>query len=152
MQKNSKYLELSVSGKWISLARLWLVDNAPCSRETMFVELSVLMPGTVRKEDNALYGPVELIREAYRRIYGTKSIPENISKPSFGRTVGPTSEIRRMLQGGMALGTKALSRFKSGRNLVRKLISRGEAVRRADGLIVASSPKDYATKETANPA
>jgi hypothetical protein len=60
------------------MARVWLIDNVPCSREKFFVELGMLMPSTVRGERGQLLLPQTLLRQAYQRIYGSTLIPETI--------------------------------------------------------------------------
>lgn len=43
-EKSDKYLKLSLSGKWIALASLWLQDNCPCLVSDYYLEVSKLMP------------------------------------------------------------------------------------------------------------
>lgn len=67
MQEASEYLELSLSGRWISIARKWLEKNAPCSIDDYIVSVSKLMPthilnGTVRSSQ------VSLAKEALIRL------------------------------------------------------------------------------------
>ena len=106
MQKpctTTKYTELANSGKWIALARVWLNDNVPCSREKYFVELGLLMPSTVRGDKNKLLLPQSLLRQAYQRIYGSSVIPETIvSVPSIKKK-GTTGKILDALREGRTI-------------------------------------------------
>jgi hypothetical protein len=133
MQVNSKYSKLSLSGKWIALARLWLCDNAPCSREFMFVELGAIMPTTVR------IGPVlatreKLVAEAHRRIYGTSDIPPEIPKPaSTGmRKTGATDTLRSMLA-TMPFVVASDTKVYNAPRLLGLLAAKGEAIRISRG-------------------
>jgi len=84
----TKYIELANAGKWVALARLWLNDNAPCSREKFFVELGLLMPSTVRGGRNVLLPRQTLVRQAYRMIYKSAKIPHVIEPPPAYKTKG----------------------------------------------------------------
>lgn len=82
MQETSKYTELAMNHQWIALARLWLEDNAPCSREKMFVELGMLMPDTIRTSGiSPIASKQSLVKMAYRKIYGTSNVTEVIERP-----------------------------------------------------------------------
>lgn len=79
MSEACRYLELSVKGHWVALGREWLSNNAPCSREKMFVELGRLMPNDVRKANGyGMYNPITLVRMCYKKLYGSGPIPEQI--------------------------------------------------------------------------
>jgi len=67
--------------QWVSLARLWFEKNTPCSREKMFVELGALMPDTIRRSSDRIHCKFSLVKDAYRRIYGTSVIDETIGIP-----------------------------------------------------------------------
>lgn len=81
MQEASKYTELAMNHQWIALARLWLENNAPCSREKMFVELGMLMPDTIRRNGGSIAGKHTLVKQAYCSIFGTQNIPDEVPRP-----------------------------------------------------------------------
>lgn len=136
MSETSKYSKLAMSGKWISLARLWIEDNAPCSREKMFVELGSLMPGHIRASNESLYTSSQLVKQAYKRIFKTNSIPNVIEKPVV--TVrfqdGVTHQIREMLRQHEILNYSQIKHLKNAGSLISRLVKEGECVRVAPRL------------------
>jgi hypothetical protein len=70
MQKNSEYVELSLEGKWGTLARKWLSKNAPCAVDDYLVSVSKLMPTHIVKHDGRL-SQATLARHALKRMKAT---------------------------------------------------------------------------------
>ena len=67
MQEASEYLELSLSGKWASIARKWLEKNAPCSVEDYIVGVARHMPTHIASRDGRL-SQVQLAKQAMGRL------------------------------------------------------------------------------------
>lgn len=139
MQSNSTYYELSVANKWISLTRKWLEENAPCSREFMFMNLSPLMPGTVRRGVK-IETKEDLVREAFRRIFGTADIPSIINKPPEKKFVGngTTEKLRRLLAESVSVDLRDVRQLKNSSRLLCMLVNRGEAERIGKGVYKAT--------------
>jgi hypothetical protein len=129
MQKpraKTKYTELANSGKWIALARAWLNDNAPCSREKYFVELGMLMPSTVRGTKNKLLLPQSLLRRAYYSIYGSLIIPETIvCLPSIEKKAkGTTVKILDALREGRTICKEDFPESKCFQRLISRAVKK----------------------------
>lgn len=131
MQKPSaktKYTELANSGKWIALARAWLNENVPCSREQYFIELGMLMPSTIRGDKNRLLPTQALLRAAYYRIYGRSDIPQTIScVPSIKREPkGITGKILDALREGRTISKYDFPETKYFQTLLSRAIKRND--------------------------
>lgn len=138
MRQTCKYANLALSNKWISLFRSWVDDNAPCSRQMMFDELLPLMPTSIRS-GRKLASQSWLLREAFRRVYGTAVIPNVILKPpSKVVPKGYTAEIRQALLEREIVRASDFPHIKNATSLLIQLHAKGEAVRIGKGKYVAA--------------
>ena len=72
---SDRYLELSLSGRWIKLASKWLRDNCPCSVSDYYAYCAPLMPthiGRFRRHQNP---KIATARDALGRL--TKGVSKN---------------------------------------------------------------------------
>lgn len=135
MSPDSKYSQLAIDGKWISLAKLWITENSPCSRDKMFTELGMLMPSTVRRGER-LASRSSLVSEAYMMLYKTKQIPEQIEKYKVKTTLrnGSTDKIRVALSEKETVSLSDLRHLKSHSRLILWLLKKGECERVSVGV------------------
>lgn len=134
MQEDSVYTELALNYQWVSLARLWLERNTPCSREKMFVELGALMPDTIRRSSDRIHCKFSLVKDAYRRIYGTNVIGETIERPPKKMKVGK-GYTARILDAAKHNPIKRSSfpDIQNASTFISQLYKRGLLVRNEDG-------------------
>ena len=133
MQEISKYTELAMNHQWIALARLWIENNAPCSREKMFIELGMLMPDTIRFHAGGIAAKHALVREAYRRIFGTLTIPDEIqAPPAKASCKGYTKEILQAAK-EKAVRPGDFPHIKRAATLMSNLRKRGVIKKNDDG-------------------
>jgi hypothetical protein len=64
----SKMLELSLQGKWIRLARVWLEQNGPCTLQEYMIGVIPLMPTHIRLAGKQRATEAELAKAALRRF------------------------------------------------------------------------------------
>ena len=69
MDRNrQKYVELSLAGKWVSMAREIILDN-PGIEESRFIEIAApLMPTHIDRHDGKKVGQVRLAAESIRHL------------------------------------------------------------------------------------
>ena len=66
--RSDKYLELSLQGKWIAVARSWLEDNCPCSIDKYYQCVSQLMPTHIAMCRANSFPQLMLCRKALVRL------------------------------------------------------------------------------------
>lgn len=93
MQEASEYLELSLSGKWGSIARKWLEKNAPCTVEDYLVSVSRFMPTHILRGGSERISQIGLARSALVRI-NPPIVDGFIQKPKRHSAKGYTERIR----------------------------------------------------------
>jgi hypothetical protein len=93
-----KYVELSLAGKWVSLAREIIIDN-PGIEESRFIEIAApLMPTHINRRKGRKNGQVKLATESIRHLVKLqKSVllvdGKLTSKPKVSFTKGYCKEI-----------------------------------------------------------
>lgn len=137
MPQISEYLEKSLKGKWISLARQWLEKNGPCSVEHYMVSVRPLMPthicyeGSDKRRTQQQLAWFAIRRIADRSQDGLLHIkPRKLS----GQKKGSTDEIRRIVEQHGVINARELRHIKNGSSLLSQLCRKGEIRRLGKGV------------------
>lgn len=149
MDRNrQKYVELSLAGKWISLAREIIIDN-PGITESRFVEIAApLMPTHIQRNGKKAAQVHLAMRSLQHLIRVCKTVflvdGKLTSKTKGNSTLGKgyTFEIERFAASNGSVSAKDLPHIKYFRDLANGLCKRGVLVRLGSG--------SYATKEANN--
>lgn len=121
--------------KWISIARVWLVQNTPCTKLDAIQGIASVMPLGIRKR-NRIAGRTSLACEAIRRIYDKRlaDLPETLEKPQHKnpRYTGVTGRIVELASHPNGVSYSEIKSIKNVRQLVRNLVLSGRLRRDGD--------------------
>lgn len=130
MQKNSEYVELSLNGQWIALARKWAEKNAPCEIDHYLVQVSKHMPTHMIDRKGNRVSQVGLARRALRHFRPV--IEENILVSVPKKKITGKGYTQAILQSALQNGYVVRSDFPNVKHFgqfAKSLASRGYLVR-----------------------
>lgn len=137
MQSDCKYLEQSLNGKWISLARQWLSEHGPVTTEQYMTSVRPIMPshitfGKIRKSQSFL------ARRALRIVAVQQEDGHWIVKPLNRKKTGATDEMRRILSLHNTVTFEEIRHIKNFAGVLDNLLRRGEVIRVSKGVYQAA--------------
>lgn len=120
--------------RWISVARDWLIQNAPCTKLDAIHGVANIMPLGIRR-----YGKVvsrtQLACEALYRIYEVKlsELPSVLEKPAAvkNRGTGVTRQILELTSSDNGASRSQIKTLKNGIKIASNLVAEG--ILRRDG-------------------
>jgi len=130
MQKNSNYVELSLKGKWIALARAWLEKNTPCEIDHYLVQASKLMPTHTLGKRGERISQVGLAKRALGHLRAVVDGNIIVSVPK--KTIQGKGYTQAILQSALQNGYVVRSDFPNVKHFgqfAKSLASRGYLVR-----------------------
>lgn len=120
--------------RWISVARDWLIQNAPCTKLTAIQGIATVMPLGVRR-DRKVASRTDLACEALYRIYEVKltDLPDVLEKPPAINTyqTGVTRQIMELASSQEGVLRSQIKPLKNGLSIAGHLVAR--KILRRDG-------------------
>jgi len=139
MQKNSKYVAMSLRGQFVTLARMWLLENGPVTKEEYVEAVRPLMPSHIRGKNQKKISKLSLTNRALTCVGVCNADGKWTAKPYKKLKTESTSDsninkVRRLIESKQFVSVEDVRHITNGDAKLRILLQRGEVVRVEKGV------------------